>query len=80
MSSDVRRSNGTQLEKAIVDFFHCENIADRVVESTRLKHMLKQAWLVGGEFRSLTRKQLEVKKFYFVGLIIFSSNMMKVYC
>ncbi len=56
MSSDIRRSNNTQLEKAIADFFHCENIADRVVESSRFMYMLKQAQLVGGEFRPPTRK------------------------
>ncbi len=46
MSSDIRRSNKSQLEMAIADFFHCENITDRVVESTRIKYMLKQVQLV----------------------------------
>ncbi len=49
MSSDIRRSNNTQLEMAIADVFHCENIDDQVVEPTRFKYMLKQAWLVGGQ-------------------------------
>ncbi len=48
---------------AIAGFFHCENIADRVVESTRFKYMLKQAWLVGGEFWPPTRKKLEGRNF-----------------
>ncbi len=65
MSSAIRRSNNAQLEMAIADFFHCENIADRVVESTKLKYMLKQAWLVGGEFRPPMRKNLEVRTFSF---------------
>ncbi len=51
MSIDIRRSND-----AIADFFHCENIADQLVENTRFKCMLKQAWLVGGEFGPQMRK------------------------
>ena len=66
---------------AIADFFHCENIADRVVESTRFKYMLKQARLVGGEFRSPTRKKIGGKKFlYYYLFVTFSSNIMKVNC
>ncbi len=42
MSNDIRRSNDAQLEMTIADFFHCENIANRVVESTRFKYLLKQ--------------------------------------
>ncbi len=48
---------------AIADFFHCENIADRVVEFTKFKYMLKQAWLVGGEFWPPKGKKLEVRNF-----------------
>ncbi len=58
MSNDIRRSNDTQLEMAIANFFHCENIADRVVESTRFKYMSKQARLVEGEFWPPTRKSI----------------------
>ncbi len=62
MSSDIRRSNDAQLEMTIADFFHCENIADQVVESTRFKYLLKQALLVGGgEFMPPKRKKLEVR-------------------
>ncbi len=32
--SDIRHTNNAILEMAIADFFHCENIPDRVVEST----------------------------------------------
>ncbi len=46
---------------AIADFFHCENVADRVEESTRFKYMLKQTRLVGDEFWPPTRKKLEVR-------------------
>ncbi len=48
---------------AIADFFHCENIVDRIVELTRFKYKLKQARLVGGEFWPPMRKKLEVKIF-----------------
>ena len=63
VSNDIRRSNDAQLEMAIADFFHCENIADRVVESTRFKYMLKQACWWGGEFWPPTRKKIGGKKF-----------------
>ncbi len=32
--SDILHTNNAILEMAIADFFHCENIPDRVVEST----------------------------------------------
>ncbi len=56
----------------IAGFFHCENIADRVVESTRFKYMLKQAQLVGGEFWPPTRKKLEVRNFLTLFVVIYS--------
>ncbi len=59
MSNDISRRNDALLEMAIANFFHCENIADRVVELTRFKYVLKQAGLVGGEFWTPTRKKLE---------------------
>ncbi len=69
MSSDIRRNNDAQLEMPIDDFFHCENISDQIVESTRFKYVLKQARLVGGEFWSPTRKKIEGKKvFHFIDL------------
>ena len=72
MSSDITRSNDAQLEMAMADFFHCENIADRVVESTRFKYMLKQARLAGSEFRPPTRKKIGGKKYFlfFVCLVL----------
>ena len=81
VSNDIRRSNDAQLEMAIADFFHCENIADRVVESTRFKYMLKQARLVGGEFWPPTRKKIGGKEFIlFCMFYIIISNIMKVNC
>ncbi len=80
-SNDIRRSNEAQLEMAIADFFHCENIADRVVESARFKYILKQARLVGGEFRPPTRKKIRGKNFLIlIFTVIFLSNIMKVNC
>jgi hypothetical protein len=38
------------LEFAVVDFFHSENIPDRVVESSWFQHLLKVAHLVGDDF------------------------------
>ena len=72
MSNDIRRSNDAQLEMAIADFFHCENIANRAVESIRFKYMLKQAWLVGGEFWPPMRKKLEVRNCITLFVVIFS--------
>ncbi len=63
VSNDICRSNDAQLEMTIADFFHCENIADTVVESTSIKYMLKQAWLVGDEFWPPTRKKIGGKNF-----------------
>jgi hypothetical protein len=34
LQSDIWRSNDATVEMAIVDFFHCENIPDAVVESS----------------------------------------------
>ena len=80
-SNDIRRGNEAQLEMAIADFFHCENIADRVVESARFKYMLKQAWLVGGEFWPPMRNKIGGKIFFFVFLFLFfTTNIMKVNC
>ncbi len=64
MSSDICRINDAQLQMLIADYFHCENIADIVVESTRLKHMLKQAQLVGGGLRPPARKKIRYEKLF----------------
>ena len=63
---NIQRSNDANLEMAIVDFFHCENVPNRVVESTQFKQMLNQARLVGKGFRFPSRKKLEVSKIYFL--------------
>ncbi len=56
MSSEIHRSNDAQLEMALTDFFHYENIADCLVESTWFQCMSRQAQLMGGKFRPPTRK------------------------
>ena len=39
--TDIRFSNRTQLDMAIADLFHCENISDRIAESTRFALVLR---------------------------------------
>ncbi len=56
---------------AITDFFDCENIADQAEDSTRFKYMLKQARLVGVEFRPPMRKKFGCKKFFLLFVIKF---------
>jgi len=47
---DIRKSHNTTLEFAIADFFHSENIPDKVVESARFRRLIKVARLCGEEF------------------------------
>jgi hypothetical protein len=47
---DIRKSNNATVEMAIVDFFHCENIPDSVVESPRFIQPLCVCRLVGEDF------------------------------
>jgi hypothetical protein len=57
-SMDIRRCNNASVEMAIADFFHCENIADRVVESPCLARLIKLARLVGNDFKMPSRKKI----------------------
>ena len=50
MQLDIRRSNDAVVEMAIADFFHCENIPDAVVESSRFKRLISVCRLVGDKF------------------------------
>ena len=59
--SDIRHTNNAILEMAIADFFHCKNIPDRVVESSRFKQLLEKAKYVGSDFKIPHRKKLEVR-------------------
>ncbi len=57
-TSDIRKSNNASVEMAIADFFHCENISDRVVESTRFIRLLKLACTVGEDFKMPSRSKI----------------------
>ena len=75
--SDIRHTNNAILEMAIADFFHCENIPDRVVESSRFKQLLEKAKYVGSDFKIPHRKKLEVRPtniFCFVFLLYLTKN------
>ncbi len=56
---DIRRCYNASVEMTIANFIHCENIADRVVESPRLAQLLKLARLVRNEdFKMPLRKKI----------------------
>ena len=57
---DICKSHNTTLEFAIADFFHSENIPDKVVESARFRCLIKVARLCGEEFVCPDRKKLVV--------------------
>jgi hypothetical protein len=57
-TSDIRKSNNASVEMAIADFFHCENIADQVVESPRFARLIKLARTVGNDFKVPSRKKI----------------------
>ncbi len=59
--SDIHHTNNTILEMAIADFFHCENIPDRMVQSTWFKQLLEKAKYVGSDFKIPHRKKLDVR-------------------
>ena len=50
LQSDIRRSNDATVKMAIADFFHCENIPDAVVESSRFKRLISVCHLLGDKF------------------------------
>jgi hypothetical protein len=55
---DICKSNNASVEMAIADFFHCESIADSVVESPRFARLLKLARTVGSDFKIPSRKKI----------------------
>jgi hypothetical protein len=55
---DIRKSHNATLEFAIADFFHSENIPDRVVESARFRRLIKVARLCGDDFVCPHRKKI----------------------
>ena len=58
LQSDIRKSNDATVEMAIADFFHCENIPDAVVESSRFKRMISVCRLLGDKFVPPNAKKL----------------------
>lgn len=48
---DIRDCNNALLSMAIADLVHCDNLADRIVESPRFRRMLKMARLVGNDYK-----------------------------
>ena len=56
--SDIRWNNNSQLQKDIDDFFHCDNILDRPVDSHRFTALLAKAQLVGNGFEFPNRRQV----------------------
>ncbi len=72
--TDIQHSNNSILEMAIADFFHCENIPDRVVESVRFKQLLEKARYVGSDFKIPSRKKIGGKFFFLLTYIIILTN------
>jgi len=56
--SDIRRSNDATVEMAIADFFHCKNIPDAVVESSRFKRLISVCRLLGDKFVPLNANKI----------------------
>ena len=56
---DIHKSHNATVEMAIADFFHCENIPDAVVESSRFKRLVKMCRLVGDDFVVPNCKKVE---------------------
>jgi len=58
--TDIRQVNNTIAQMAIVDFFHCENISDLVVETPRFKRMVNVLSKIGSDFEIPKRKQIGI--------------------
>ena len=72
--TDIRHSNNSILEMAIADFFHCENIPDRVVELVCFKQLLEKARYVGSDFKIPSRKKIGGKFFFLLTIIPIIAN------
>ena len=57
MNLDIRKSNNATAEMAIANFFHCQNIPDAVVESSRFVRLVRVCCLVGEDFVVPHRKK-----------------------
>jgi hypothetical protein len=58
VNMDIRQSNNAQVEMAIADFFHCQNIPDSVVESPEFKRLVCQCCLVDNNFVIPSKKKI----------------------
>ncbi len=58
LQSDICHTNNIILEMTIADSFHCKNVPDMVVESTRFKQLLEKATYVGSNFKIPHRKKI----------------------
>jgi hypothetical protein len=56
MNMDVWKSNNSTVEMEIVNFFHCENIPDSVVDLPKFKQLVHLCHLVGEDFCSVPSK------------------------
>ncbi len=61
---EIQQSNSAHLEMAIANFFHCENLPDRAVESNRFCKILDFAKVVGSGFTILSRKKIGGELFF----------------
>ncbi len=60
----IRKSNNALLEMFIADFFHCENLPDRAVESNQFCKILVVANVVGSGFTISSRKKIGDELFF----------------
>jgi hypothetical protein len=56
--TDICKVNNALAQMAIADFFHCENIPDLVVESSRFKRMVSVSGKVESDFEIPKRMQI----------------------
>ncbi len=62
---DIQKSNSALLEMAIADFFHCENLPDRAVESNCFCKILDFVKVVGSGFTIPSRKKIGGELLYY---------------
>ncbi len=67
---DIRKSKSVLLEMAIMDFFHCENLPDRAVESNCFCQILDVAKVVGSGFTIPSRKKIGGELFFYPVIIL----------
>ncbi len=72
--TDIQHSNNSILEMAIADFFHCEDIPDCVVESTRFKKLLEKSRYVGSDFNIPRRKKIGGKLLFLLTFMPIFAN------